>query len=89
LAQSTLRTLSTACETYAVSSNGNYPSSTKPLVEAIPPYINEDYCDRTISGFSYICEMSESGYTFVATPTTEEESGTTTYTITTGGIMTP
>jgi len=88
LAQSTLRVLSIASETYATANRGRYPLSTKVLVEATPPYINEDYCDRTISGFSYTCEMSESGYTFVATPTSEEY-GLTTYTITTGGNFTP
>jgi len=87
LAQSTLRAMSTASETYATANNGNFPLSIKDLTEAKPAYLSMEYCDSTVSGFSYSCEMTESGYTFVATPTAD--GGFAAYTIVTGGFMSP
>ncbi|MBI5024516.1 MAG: prepilin-type N-terminal cleavage/methylation domain-containing protein [Candidatus Omnitrophica bacterium] len=90
LAQSTLRTLSTASETFATGNNGNYPSNESSLTGATPPYINTGYCTRTIAGYTYGCAgMSIGGYTFTATPVTVGTTGTTVYTMTTGGILTP
>jgi hypothetical protein len=69
--------------------SGNYPSNTTSLTGATPPYVNENYCGRTISGFEYTCAWGTSAYTFTATPAVVGTSGTTTYTITTGGILAP
>ena len=91
LAMGTLRTLSTASETYATSNSGSYPTNVPILVTgSTPPYINKDYVTGapTISGFSYAATQAVDGYTFRATPTIGR-SGTTTYTISTGGILTP
>jgi len=88
LAKSTLRSLSTASETFATAENGNYPADMDSLTTADPPYINTDYCDETISGFEYTCTQEAGQYTFVATPVTVGTSGTTTFTITTGGVLT-
>src|SRR5690349_18996260 len=57
LAKGTLRTLSTASETYGTANNGNYPTSVNSLRNATPPYINTDYCTGTpvISGFKFTC----------------------------------
>lgn len=89
LAQSTLRSMSTATETYATANNGNYPTNMSSLTGATPSYLNEDFCDGTArSGFSYACTtMTSAVYTFTATPVTVGTSGTTVYTITTGGIL--
>ena len=89
LAQSTLRTLSTASETFTTANNGNYPDDMTSLTGATPPYINTDYCSTTDAGYSFTCTNTAGGYTYVATPVTVGTSGTTTYTITTGGILTP
>lgn len=89
LAKSTLRSLSTASETFATANTGNYPADIDSLTDATPPYINTDYCDRTISGFEFDCTFSAGYYTFTATPVTVGTSGTTTFTITTGGVLTP
>lgn len=89
LAKSTLKTLSTASETYATAQNGNYPTNILSLTSATPPYINENYCSQTISGFTYACTQTVGGYTFTATPSVAGTSGTTTFTITTGGVLTP
>jgi type IV pilus assembly protein PilA len=89
LAKGTLRSLSTASETYATTQSGNYPGNTTALTGATPPFINDNYCDRTISGFAYTCTFGAGSYTFVATPVTLGTSGTTVWTISTGGVLTP
>ena len=87
LAKGKLRSLSTASETYATTNSGNYPANMAALTGATPPYISENPCDQTMSGFTYTCTQSAAGYTFVAAPVTAGTSGTTTYTITTGGVL--
>ena len=89
LAKGTLRSLSTASETFATSSSGNYPGDATSLTGATPPYLNVNYCGATISGFTYACTFSAGGYTHTATPVTVGTSGTTTWTISTGGVLTP
>ena len=89
LAQGTLRTLSTASETFATGNSGNYPTDTASLTGATPPYVNKNYCGSTISGFVYTCTWATGTYTITAVPTSLGSSGTTTYTITTGGVLTP
>lgn len=87
LAQATLRTLSTASETYATANEGKYPDYISLLLNADPPYLNADYCNQTISGFSYKCQMSVNSYKFIAIPVEPGTSGTANYTIVTGGIL--
>ena len=93
LAQSTLKTLSTASETYGTANNGNYPANITSLTSTMstPPYINEDPCANSpVAGYNYDCSaMTTGGYTITATPVTPGTTGTTTYTIATGGILTP
>ena len=89
LAKSTLRSLSTASETFATANTGNYPGDVTSLTGATPPYINTNYCGATISGFTFTCTMAAGSYTYTATPVTVGTSGTTTYTITTGGVLAP
>lgn len=90
LAKATLRTLSTASETYATANSGNYPLDEASLTGATPPYTNKAYCGQTISGYTFTCTpMTSSGYTFTAAPVTVGSSGTTTETMTTGGVLTP
>lgn len=89
LAKSTLRSLSTASETFATANTGNYPSDITSLTGATPPYIQVPYCGATNSGFTFTCTNTTGAYTFVATPVTVGTSGTTTWTISTGGVLTP
>lgn len=89
LAKSTLRTLSTASETFATANNGNYPGAEASLTGATPPYINTAYCGTTVSGFNYTCTFGTGSYSFQAAPVTVGTTGTTTYTMTTGGILVP
>ena len=89
LAKGTLRSLSTASETFATSNSGNYPGAATSLTGATPPYLNANSCGATVSGYTYSCTFSTGEYTIVATPVTVGASGTTTWTITTGGVLTP
>lgn len=92
LAQSTLRTLSTSSETYATANNGNYPLNMSSLTGATPAYLQEDYCDGVArSGYIFggCGAMTAGGYAFTATPVTLGTSGTTVYTVSTGGVLTP
>ncbi|MDP8265474.1 MAG: prepilin-type N-terminal cleavage/methylation domain-containing protein [Candidatus Aceula meridiana] len=91
LAQSTLRTVSTAAETFGTANSGNYPTGGADdavLVTATPPYLNQSYCGTTVSGYTYSCGLVSTGYTVTATPVTINTTGTTTFTITTGGVLT-
>ena len=88
LAQSTLRSLSTASETYATASNGNYPGNMTSLTGATPAYISTSYCGTTAAGFNYFCTQTSGSYTFTAVPVTPGTSGSSTFTIKTGGVLT-
>jgi len=89
-AQAALRSLSTSSETYATANSGTYPGDITSLTGASPPYMSRNYCTGSFSGYTYGCSgMTSGGYTFTATPVTVGTSGTTIYTITTGGVLTP
>jgi len=89
LAQSTLRAMSTAAETYATAFNGNYPIDIASLTGATPAYLNTDYCDNALrSGFVFDCTTMNAGaYLFTASVATINTTGTTTFTISTGGVL--
>ena len=87
-ASNILRNISTAVETFASANAGNYPTSMDDLTGATPPYIDEDYCDQAVSGYTFTCEMDATSYTFTATPVAEGTSGSSVATITTGGALT-
>ncbi len=87
LAQTTLRSMSTAAETFGTANNGNYPGDMHSLTGATPPYLNAYYCDTTVSGFGYTCTMTGGGYTFTANVANMNVTGTTTFTMNVGGIL--
>jgi len=87
LAQSTLRTLSTAAEAYATANNGNYPTTITALTGATPPYLNKPYCGSSEAGFTYECTWNVGDYTLVASVNSLDKSGTSTFTMTEGGIL--
>jgi len=89
LAKTTLRALSTASENFANVNAGNYPLNVTSLTGATPPYIQLPYCGAASAGYSYICTQSVGAYSFEAVPVTIGTTGSTTWTITTGGVLTP
>ena len=84
LAQATLKTIGKAMEVYLVAT-GFYPTDPSALTGAVPPYLNEDYFTGTRNGFTYSQAMDVGSYTITATPVIVGQTGTTNYTITTGG----
>ena len=90
LAKSTVRAISTASESYATANNGNYPLNITSLTGANPAYLNNQaYCGSTLSGFTYNCTFGVATYTVAAVPVTVGTTGSTTFTVTTGGVLTP
>jgi prepilin-type N-terminal cleavage/methylation domain-containing protein len=91
LAKATLRAMSTAAESFGTANNGNYPVNETSLTGATPPYLNSAYCANSpLAGYNYNCAgMSSSGYTITAIPVSVGSSGSTTETITTGGVLSP
>lgn len=89
VAKETLHAISIGAESYAVANMGNYPGNITSLTGATPAYLNSAYCDQTISGYVYTCTFSAGAYTVAATPSLVGQSGTTTYTVTTGGVLAP
>ena len=94
-AKATVRSLSTAAETFATSHSGVYPTATGSggLLDFISSASN--YCANAagggtnIQGYTYKCTMTAGGYTFVAEPMTVGTTGSVTYTASTGGVVTP
>ena len=92
-AKSTLRSISTATETYSTANSGLYPTSTILLGQYMTSV--GSYCldatggNTTLQGYVYKCTLSAVGYTFVAQPLTAGTTGDTTYTATTGGVLLP
>lgn len=95
-AKATVRSLSTAAETYATSHSGAYPSAvtgTPSLTDFISSASN--YCadaaggTTAVQGYNYACTITAGGYTFVASPVTLNTTGSVTYTASTGGVLTP
>ena len=80
--------MATAAEMYA-STNSAYPTSEALLIGATPPYLNRSYCETASYGFTFTCAWGSGAYTLVATPVVLGATGTATYTITTGGVLTP
>jgi prepilin-type N-terminal cleavage/methylation domain-containing protein len=89
LAKATLRAISTASETFSTINAGNYPEDITSLTGATPPYIQVPYCGQAVAGFTYSCTFGSASYSYSATPMTLDTTGSTTWTITTGGVLTP
>jgi prepilin-type N-terminal cleavage/methylation domain-containing protein len=87
-AKSILKTISSACESYAASNSGNYPTSVSDLTSATPTYLNEDYTSGSHYGYTFSCgTMISTGYSCVAIPVACNRTGTKVFTITTGSIF--
>jgi len=92
-AKANIRSLSTACETYSTANNGSYPDTVARLTTFIGAAAS--YCAdaaggaTAVQGYQYRCTLGTGSYTLVANPVTVGTTGTTTYTATTGGVLTP
>ena len=91
LARSTLKTISTALESYAgYSQQGTYPAAIADLVTPNPPFLSRNYiADSPIRGYNYTCDtLGAGGYDCSAAPEVCNQTGSKTYTVTTGCIFT-
>lgn len=89
VARATLKTISNGCELYAAANYGQYPTAIEDLIEAGPPYLNEDYTAVSRRGYDFACgNLAVTGYSCTATPTICGTTANTAYTITTGGVLT-
>jgi type IV pilus assembly protein PilA len=93
-AQATLRTCSTAFETYAAAHDGQYPNDVAAqLMNVVPPYLNENYFTKCTaaapcSGYAYSAGAPAiTGYSITGRPTSCTTSGTKSFTVTTGGVL--
>lgn len=88
-AQATLKSIATAMESYASANNGKYPTAITDLTGATPPYLNEDLTALSRHGYTMACGTLTAGaYSCTATPTTCGKTGTKTYTMATGAVLT-
>lgn len=99
-AKATVRSLSTAAETFSTSNSGAYPAAVGvigPPATGLTAFITSasNYCvdaaggTTAVQGYNYACTLTAGGYTFVATPVTSGTTGSVTYTASTGGVLTP
>ena len=86
MAQATLKTIAVGLENF-LAIEGDYPSNTIELVNVTPPYVNKDFFGGTHAGFIYEDTLGPGSYTITASPADFGRTGSTTYTITTGGIF--
>ena len=85
-AQTALKAISTAMETY-LSSNTTYPPDTTTLVNATPPYLQVDYFTGTHNGFTFTLDsLSSQLYSVTAAPTSSN-LGSGSFTISTGSVL--
>ncbi len=94
-AKATVRTLSTAAETFSTSHSGAYPTDVlgagnlQDFIASAGSYCADNAGGVTpVQGYNYACTLTSGGYIFAATPISAA-TGSVTYTATTGGVLTP
>ncbi len=84
-AQAHLKSIANSLENYAAI-HSVYPANTSQLLGASPPYLSIDFFSGTHAGYSFTSVLSDYAYTITASPE-NTTSGTSTFTLTTGGII--
>lgn len=86
-AKASLQALVTAVESYAAAT-GSYPTSISgDLVNASPPYLNEDLTSSDPHGYNFECgTLSATAYSCTANAQNCGTSGSKNYTVTTGNV---
>jgi len=93
VAQTTLKTLATAAESYAAANSGIYPADVQAMLDETPPYLNEGYTilnggDR--QGYHFVEVPTNPvgiGYLFQATPMRLGNTGSKSFSICTGAVL--
>ena len=87
-AQTTLKTLATAAESYASANGGIYPVNVAAMLAETPPYLNENYIgDRQGYTFVDAGPGNGTGYVFQATPMRLGTTGSKSFSICTGAVI--
>ncbi len=87
-AKATIRTISTAIDSYAAANNGQYPLAEYDLVYASnPPYLSKAYDKQLVSGYRYSLQLGNNGYEVSAVPETCGVSGFYNLKAKSGGIF--
>lgn len=84
LVQALLQLFSSAAENFAQAHNGQYPMSMQDLTAAESPYLNVCMCDQTIKMYRIRCDISPTGYEFIAHSIWPHKES---YIVTTGGKL--
>jgi len=84
----TLFKISRAAESFA-EEKGSYPSNYADLYFSEPPFIDDLYCDVSLSGWNYSCVFSPTGYRANAISEPGLFGVERTYTVNTGGELIP
>ena len=84
-----LRTISTACESYRASQTPSwYPASMAILGAAVPPYIDATLATATKQGYGYAYVLVNANqYTCTATPVTIGTTGTRVFFVDESGVI--
>lgn len=86
-AQALLRTIATACESYASAQNGEYPAAMADLTGGASPYLTSDYMgDSQGYNFAWPTEGDTSTFRFTAEPLSAS-TGTRSFSICDGAIL--
>ncbi len=89
-ASSAIKLVSAAFEQYAKDHGGVYPATMNNLTQSDPPYLNQAYLQPgVLKGYGFSCpRVDRSGYTCTAVPVRCRTSGSSIFTVTTGGAFT-
>ena len=88
MAQATLKTIANGYEAFASDHDCMYPINTIIMLNATPPYLNEEYTDGRIrNGYVLSCSSDSTSYNCTAVPIRWNETGTKNFFISTGLIM--
>lgn len=85
--EATLKTISTALETYRGANNGVYPLEESVLVSREKPYLQTTYNHKTISGYTFSETLNSNGYKVIAEPEECGSTGNKIFSIETRGIL--
>lgn len=88
-AQSTLKLISAAFESYAKDNQGVYPAKISILTQESPAYLDKDYINLSpIKGYSYSCSrLDAAGYNCQAFPTRCKLTGKVEFSVATGSLL--
>ena len=67
-AEVTLKTISSAIESYAAAHEGRYPSNEYDLVYTTPAYLPRAFNNKTLQGYNYSLKLDPNGYEILASP---------------------